>query len=196
MLLQFIIKDNNADTIRSAAHQALEAGINWIEIDAPPQISDDTLTSVVEDLRKELADRGCMLIIGSRYALAKKIQADGVHIYKSDRPLSAVRSEIEAWPVIGVNVNSKADAEAYRALDIDYLFFNSDGTPESLDTIQEITSYLDENAIETPLVCGGNITPTNAITHVQKGVTALATSDLSTLQELKHITDNATPVNV
>lgn len=196
MLLQFIIRENNIEAILSAARKAMDAGINWIEIDAPDSIDNEQITSAIESLRQELADKGCVLIIGRRHELVKENQIDGVHIYSHDRPISAVRLSIEAWPIIGVNVSSKKDAESYRTYDIDYLFFESDGTPEALQTIREISHYLNENTIETPLVCGGDISPANAASHIEAGTAALATSDLNTLQEMKHITDNATQVNV
>lgn len=191
MLLQFIIRENSIDSIRSSARKAMSIGINWIEIDAPESVSNEDISSLVDTLRQELADKGCVLIIGRRYDLVKAVQADGTHIYNHDRPISAVRTALEAWPIIGVNISSQEDTESYRNYDIDYLFFESDGTHEALDTIKSIADYIDENAIETPLVCGGNITTANALSHIQSGAAALAASDINVLQEIKRLTDNA-----
>lgn len=196
MLLQYIIKADKPGDIESQARAAMDAGVNWIEICAPTSVSDEELKSVVDNLRPDLADKGVMLIISNRYEQAKEWQTDGVHLYNLDKPVSAVRMAVDAWPVIGVNVADREAAEALRPYDIDYLFFVSDGTPEALDNVHKIAQYLDENAIETPLVVGGDITPANVLSHVQAGAAALATSDLTTLGALLHETANLTQKNV
>lgn len=186
MLIQFIIKADKANEIEAQAHAAMEAGANWIEICAPASVDDDALKSVVENLRPALAEKGAALILGNRYGQAKDWQADGVHIYTADRPISAVRVAVEAWPIIGVNVANRTEAEAMRPFDIDYLFFTSDGSPYALDTLRDISRYLADNDIETPLVAGGNITPANATAHAEAGAAALATSDPGILGLLLH----------
>lgn len=196
MLLQYIIKADKAADIEARARHAIDAGVNWIEICAPEAVSDSELKEVVEHLRPALADKGVVLIIGNRYEAAKEFQADGVHIYSLDRPVSAVRVALEAWPIIGVNVADRAAAESLRPYDIDYLFFESDGTPEALEKVREIAKYLDENAIETPLVCGGDVTAANVLMYVDAGTAAVATSEAETLEELLHITANATQKNI
>lgn len=196
MLLQFIIKAGNAAEIEAQARRALEAEVTWIEICAPDTVSDEELKRVIDNLRPDLADKGAVLIIGNRYEAAKEWQADGVHVYALDRPVSAVRVALEAWPIIGVNVADREAAESMRPYDIDYLFFESDGTPEALDNLRQIATYLDENAIETPLVCGGDITEGNLLTHVQAGAAAIATSDIDNLGTLLHLTRNVTQKNV
>lgn len=196
MLLQFIIKAGNAAEIEAQARRALEAEVTWIEICAPDTVSDEELKRVIDNLRPDLADKGTVLIIGNRYEPAKEWQADGVHVYALDRPVSAVRVALEAWPIIGVNVADREAAESMRPYDIDYLFFESDGTPEALDNLRQIATYLDENAIETPLVCGGDITEGNLLTHVQAGAAAIATSDIDNLGTLLHLTRNVTQKNV
>lgn len=196
MLLQFIIKAGNTADIEAQARRALEAEVTWIEICAPDAVSDEELKRVIDNLRPDLADKGTVLIIGNRYEAAKEWQADGVHVYALDRPVSAVRVALEAWPIIGVNVADRDAAESMRPYDIDYLFFESDGTPEALDNLRQIAAYLDENAIETPLVCGGDITEGNLLTHVQAGAAAIAMSDIDNLGTLLHLTRNATQENV
>lgn len=196
MLLQFIIKSGNAAEIETQARRALEAEVTWIEICAPDTVSDEELKRVIDNLRPDLADKGTVLIIGNRYEAAKEWQADGVHVYALGRPVSAVRVALEAWPIIGVNVADREAAESMRPYDIDYLFFESDGTPEALDNLRQIATYLDENAIETPLVCGGDITEGNILTHVQAGAAAIATSDIDNLGTLLHLTRIVTQENV
>lgn len=188
MLLQFVIKADKAEDIESQARRVIDAGINWIEIDAPVSVSDAEMGDMVGRLRPLLAEKGVVLIIGSRFEAAKEWQADGVHVYSSERPVSAVRVALEAWPIIGVDVDGREAAESLRAYDIDYLYYRSDGTAEALETVREIARYLDENEIETPLVCGGEVTPANLTAHVKAGAAAVATSDMESLPEMLRLT--------
>lgn len=196
MLLQFIITAKSAAEIEAQARRALEAGIIWIEICAPDSVDDASLKETLEKLRPEMAEKDAVLIIGDRYEAAKEWQVDGTHIYTQDNPISAIRRAVEAWPIIGVSVNGLDEATRLNGLDIDYLYFNSDGTPEALETIRSIARYLDENAIETPLVAGGDITEANLQAHVEAGAAAVATSDPDNLQELQHQAANSTQINV
>lgn len=181
MLIQFIIKADKANEIEAQANAAIQSGANWIEICAPDSVDDDALKSVVENLRPALAEKGAVLILGNRYEQAKDWQTDGVHLYTADHPISAVRVAMEAWPIIGVNVANRAEAEAMRPFDIDYLFFTSDGSTDAFDTLRDIARYIADNDIETPLVAGGNITPDNTTAHAEAGAAAIATSDLGLL---------------
>ncbi|MCM1004728.1 MAG: thiamine phosphate synthase [Lachnospiraceae bacterium] len=196
MLLQFITKEDTVGKIETAARTAMEAGVNWIEICAPESVSDDELKALIEKLRPDLAEKDVVLILGNRYEQAKEWQCDGVHIYSTDKPLSAVRVAVDAWPIIGVSVTDRASAEALRGLDIDYLFFESNATPEALENIREIAKYLEDNMIETPLVAGGDITEGDILNHVDAGAAAIATSNLETLGTLLHFTRNLTQKNV
>lgn len=196
MLLQFIIKEDTIEKIEQTARAVMDAGVNWIEICAPDKVSDDELKALIDKLRPELADKGVVLIIGNRYEQAKEWQCDGVHIYDTAKPISAVRVALDAWPIIGVSVKDEASAVALRPYDIDYLYYESAGTPEDYETLKDIAKYLDENTIETPLVAGGDITEGNILSHIDAGVAAIATSDLDTLGTLLHFAANETQKNI
>lgn len=197
MLLQFIIKAASAEEIYKQARRAMEAGVTWIEICAPESVRDDELKTVVERLRPELAEKTVVLIIGgNRYEKAKEWETDGVHVYAMARPVSAVRVAIDAWPIIGVSVASLPEVESTCRYDIDYLYFESDGTPEALETIREIAHFLDKNAIEKPLVAGGGITPANILEVVDAGAASVASSNIDAVEELLHIARNITQKNV
>ncbi|MCM1319457.1 MAG: thiamine phosphate synthase [Muribaculaceae bacterium] len=196
MLLQFIIKEDTVEKIERVARDVMDAGVNWIEICAPDSVSNDNLKVLVDKLRPELADKGVVLILGNRYEQAKEWQCDGVHIYSTERPVSAVRVALDAWPIIGVNVADEASAVALRPYDIDYLYYESEGTPEDLDAIRDIAKYLSDNTIETPLVVGGDITEGNILSHIDAGAAAIATSNPETLGTLLHFTRNETQKNI
>lgn len=196
MLLQYIIKEDTPSKIQTAAETALKTGVTWIEICAPSSVDDDCLKDVIEHIRPQLADKGAVLIIADRYEQAKEWQCDGVHLYSPDKPVSAVRVAMDAWPIIGVNVSNLTDVQALRSLDIDYFFFESNGTPEDIDTVTRIARYLDDNTIETPLVIGGDITEANISTHIRAGAAAIATGNADNLDDMIRICRESTQQNI
>jgi thiamine-phosphate pyrophosphorylase len=173
MLLQYIIKGETEEDIMAQARAALDAGIVWLEIKAAESVPDDVLASILDSLRSELAEKNCVLILADRLEAAKELKADGVHLYDVSRPASAARVALEAWPIIGVDVSCRADAESLRGYDIDYLVAHMAGD-ESLGLLGEIAGYLAEKDVETPLVAAGNINAGNISAIAGAGANAVA----------------------
>lgn len=176
---------------------ALAAGVVWLEIDADVSVSDDTVASVIDTIRPELAERNCMLILAGRIDTAKTLKADGVHIYRSERPVSAVRVALDAWPIIGVSVSSRDDAEALRGYDIDYLYLDRNPGDDT-KPVSEIAAWLEEKDIETPLVAAGAITAADVEALARAGANAVAIDASvaaeseklqATISELKKVAD-------
>lgn len=173
MLLQYIIKGDSVEDIKTQARAALDAGLNWIEIKAGENVADAQLGKLIEELRPEMADKNCVLILAARIDAAKDFKADGVHVYSMDRPVSAARVALDAWPIIGVSVDSREAAEALHGYDIDYLFL--DRRPDD-DTavVSQIAAYLNEKDIETPLVAAGARNAADAARLAEAGADAVA----------------------
>lgn len=175
MQYQYIIEAATPEAIIARARAAMADGARWIEIKAPEALGNDELAPIVDALRPELAKDEVMLILADRPQAAHDLKCDGVHLYSLAEPVSKVRMQIEAWPIIGVSVADSAAAAALRAFDIDYLYFEADKYDDAtLDKVRDICRYLREAELETPLVCGGDI-PTELIPTLEKeGVTSIA----------------------
>jgi len=61
------------------------------------------------------------LLINDRVDVALAVGADGVHIGQSDMPYVEARRLLGPDAIIGLSVESQADARAAEALDVDYL---------------------------------------------------------------------------
>jgi len=61
------------------------------------------------------------LIINDRLDIALAVNADGVHLGQSDMPYAEARSLLGSKKIIGLSVESMAQARAAEKLDIDYL---------------------------------------------------------------------------
>ena len=68
-----------------------------------------------------LRERGVPLIINDRVDVALAIGADGVHLGQSDMVYSDARRLLGEGAIIGLSVESAADAQAAEVLDVSYL---------------------------------------------------------------------------
>ncbi len=69
----------------------------------------------------ELARCSVPLIINDRVDIALAVGADGVHLGQSDMPYAQARTLLGPKAIIGLSVESVADALAAETLDVDYL---------------------------------------------------------------------------
>lgn len=157
-MLQYIITPSDAASASRLASQAIEAGCKWLELKAPAEMPDEQVTQIFQSVSPLCRDKEVCLIIADRVELAKNLQADGVHLYHNDLPVSAARVTLEAAPIIVVSIDSADAATALRGYDIDVLFYqfsNPDST--AVSQVSEIALALKENNMELPLVAAGKI---------------------------------------
>jgi len=186
MLTQYIIHTLDIHDLRLQLRHALDSGVRWVEICASPSVSDTDIADTVESFRAEFAEKECVLILADRYELVPRVKADGVHIYRRDIPLSQVRSSLDAWPILGVSIETADDLHALRGHDIDYIFFSPTfpaDAPDGLASLAQAARLIEQLDMEAPLVAGGGITAENAHLAVKAGANALAIDH--TLNDIK-----------
>lgn len=120
----------------------------------------------------------CLFIINDDVELAKKIDADGVHIGQSDTTLHQARTILGKEKIIGVSCNNQLEwALAAQQQGADYVafgrFFASQTKPDApqanIDLLTKARQQLD-----IPIVAIGGITPDNANELLQAGADMLA----------------------
>jgi thiamine-phosphate pyrophosphorylase len=121
---------------------------------------------------------GALFIINDDVALAKQVQADGVHLGREDVPLVEARKLLGTQAIIGVSCyNELARAEAAEKQGADYIafgrFFSSrtkpQAVPAGLDLLREA-----KRKLHIPVVAIGGITPENGASLIAAGADALA----------------------
>lgn len=86
-------------------------------------------------VKKILAPHGIPLMINDRIDVALAAGADGVHIGQEDMPYETARRLLGPKAIIGLSVETWADVEASRDLDVDYLGVSPVfATPTKTDT--------------------------------------------------------------
>lgn len=121
------------------------------------------------------------LLINDDVLLARKINADGVHLGRDDMTLGAARSILGPQTIIGVSCyNDAARALTAQREGADYVafgsFFPSRSKPKAVHAPIELLTET-RAQIQIPIVAIGGITPDNGVALIGAGADALAVID-------------------
>jgi thiamine-phosphate pyrophosphorylase len=164
---------------------ALEGGCRWIQLRMK-----DAGTSLIEDtaivIQKMCKDYGATFIVDDHVLLAKKINADGVHLGKNDMPICEARRVLGEGYIIGATVNSFEDVvRTLQNSTPDYFGcgpYRYTSTKQNLAPIlgtegyREIVDKMRANGISIPLVAIGGITKSDIPELLLCGVDGIALS--------------------
>jgi thiamine-phosphate pyrophosphorylase len=139
------------------------------------------------DVQKMCKEYGANFIIDDNVALAKKIEADGVHLGKNDMPITEARKLLGEGFIIGSTVNSFEDILYILKSGItpDYFGcgpFRYTSTKKNIAPILGYEGYLNinhkmfDNNIQIPLVAIGGIHKKDIPQLLKSGVSGIALS--------------------
>jgi thiamine-phosphate pyrophosphorylase len=129
-------------------------------------------------IKEFLRSRKVPLIINDRVDVALAVGADGVHLGQKDMPLAAARAIVTDTMLIGISVESVADAVAAQGGGADYLGVSpifatptktDTAAPLGLEGLQAI-----RRAVRIPLVGIGGLNRQTAAAVVRGGADGLA----------------------
>lgn len=138
----------------------------------------DALVRAARELLDLLRPLGIPLLINDNPEAALRAGADGVHLGQSDMPVAEARRLLGPRALIGLSVESPAQAEAAKRLPVDYLGLSPVfGTRTKTDTapplgLSGITAI--RRLTTLPLVAIGGIGPGNAREVLAAGADGLA----------------------
>ena len=183
--LQFITHHNDHYSYIDSARIALEGGCRWIQLrmkDADPTLMEETAL-IVQNMCNTY---NATFIIDDNVLLAKKINADGVHLGKNDMPIAEARKILGNQFIIGATVNSFDDVLHHlQGATPDYFGcgpFRFTSTKKNLATILGIEGYkliikqMHDNNIHIPLVAIGGIGKDDIPQLLANGVNGIALS--------------------
>ena len=198
--LQFITHYSEKYTYIDSARMALEGGCRWIQLRMK-----DTYTSLVEDtaivIQKMCKDYGATFIVDDHVLLAKKINADGVHLGKNDMPIAEAKKALGNSFIIGGTVNSFEDIlNTLQSATPDYFGcgpFRFTATKKNLAPIlgcegyQAIVEKMKNMNINIPLIGIGGIEKSDIPMLLESGLTgiALSSSILKACNPIKEMRD-------
>ena len=183
--VQFITHYNERYSYVDSARLALEGGCLWIQLrmkEASEQLMEETAL-IIQQMCK---DCGATFIIDDNVALAKKINADGVHLGKNDMPVAEARKMLGDKFIIGGTVNTFDDILQHLQVGAPDYFgcgpFRFTSTKKNLAPIlgcegyRSIISKMRKYNINIPLIAIGGICKDDILELFDCGVNGIALS--------------------
>jgi thiamine-phosphate pyrophosphorylase len=168
------------EDLLSLTEQVMKGGIKILQYRS--KISDENLrVRQAKEIKTLCRDYRVPLIINDDVALAVSIDADGVHLGKSDAPCSVVRTVLEGEKIIGISCydsvslaqNAERDGADYVAFGSFYPSKSKPNAPLcSIETLKTASTILN-----IPIVAIGGIQFENAKKLVDNGADYLAVID-------------------
>ena len=201
--VQFVTHYNERYSYVDSARIALEGGCRWIQLrmkEASEQLMEETAL-IIQQMCK---DCGATFIIDDNVALAKKINADGVHLGKNDMPVAEARKMLGDKFIIGGTVNTFDDILQHLQVGAPDYFgcgpFRFTSTKKNLAPVlgcegyKCIISKMRENNIAIPLIAIGGICKNDIPDLLDCGVNGIALSssiinDENPVTEMREIID-------
>ena len=176
----YAITDENLITEKnflSYTQTAIESGISILQYRNKSSHTEKR-SDQANKLKKMCAAHGVLFIINDDIHLAKKIDADGVHIGKSDASLLQAKELLGPDKIIGVSCyNQLSLATKAISHSADYIafgrFFNSSTKPNAPQATLDLISAI-KNKSDIPICCIGGITTDNCQPLIKAGTDMLA----------------------
>ena len=157
------------NTLYSQVEKAIKGGVSFVQL-REKDLSHEEFLAEAKEIQKLCKKHNIPFIINDDVALAKEIDADGVHVGQSDMEAGSVRELLGDDKIIGVSARTVEEALLAEERGADYLGVgavfptstNLDAKDVDFETLKAITS-----AVKIPVVAIGGITKDNI--HELKG---------------------------
>ncbi len=158
------------------AEQVIEGGAGVIQL-RDKQMSKHDLLAAALDLQRLCHKSGILFIVNDHLDIALAAKADGIHIGKSDMPLSVLRKELPIDKIVGCSIDTIDEAKEAESEGADYIALGSifptttkkDISVVGIERLREVKS-----SVSIPLVAIGGINRTNISDIITAGVDCAA----------------------
>lgn len=179
MLTLYAVTDRSwlgNDTLYQQVEKALMGGVTMVQL-REKNLSREEFEEEAKKLLPLCRAYKAPLIINDDVELAKKTDADGVHIGQSDMQIQEAREILGCDKIIGVTAKTVAQAKEAEAAGADYLGSGAVfGSSTKKDAIPMEHSLLQEicKSVKIPVVAIGGITAENAMQLKGRGMDGIA----------------------
>lgn len=171
-MLQFRTVASDRYSVAEEVQMALEGGCRWIQLSVE-EVSDEEFRNVAEEVIPLCKETEAFLIFEDRPELALQMGVHGVHLSKkSPAAVAAIREQLGAHAIIGVEAETAEEVAAFRNLDIDYVTIRllpSAGIEQLGEMVEEVRN----EGITLPIVAYGDITLGETAAVVSTGVNGI-----------------------
>lgn len=160
--LQYISQGATPEKHLVNIQNACTAGSEWVQLRLKNQ-TDEVILETAKKAREITNHFQTRLIINDHYKIAKQVNADGVHLGKTDACPAVVREYLGKLFIIGGTANTLEDCKTLLEKQVDYIGlgpFRYTTTKKNLSPILGLEGYqvlLEELNTETPVIAIGGI---------------------------------------
>ena len=181
---QFITHKTEKYDYFQSAEMALLGGCKWIQL-RMKDANIDEVRQIALRLKPLCKSFNAVFLLNDHVELCKEIEADGVHLGKTDMHPQKAREILGNNFIIGCTCNTYQDIENLKILPIDYIGlgpFRFTDTKKNIDAVlgiagyQQIVNECNKNNIRIPLVAIGGITADDILPILQTGIKGIALS--------------------
>jgi thiamine-phosphate pyrophosphorylase len=176
----YLVTDRGLARGRSAltiVRAAVQGGVTCVQLREKTCSTREFIEEALA-VKEFLRSRGVPLIINDRVDVALAVGADGVHLGQTDMPLAAARTIVAHTMLIGISVESLADAVTAQRGGADYLGVSPIfATPTKTDTAAPLGLaglQAIRRAVHLPLVGIGGLNRQTAAAVVRSGADGIA----------------------
>ena len=155
------------------AEKACKAGVKWVQLRLKNETTEVKL-SIAWEVKRICKQYGATFLLNDHVLLAKEVDADGVHLGKTDMPIPEARLILGETKIIGGTANDAQDIEKLISWQADYIGL---GPLRFTDTKQNLSPILGFEGYEDLLKSTGVKIPIIAIGGVN-------TQDISALKAI------------
>ncbi len=185
---QYISQGQTPEEHLTCCKEVLAAGGKWIQL-RMKNFSDEIVEKTALEVQSLCAQSGATFILNDNVNLAKKINADGVHLGLTDTAIPQARLTLGDDKIIGGTANTLEDVVQRIEEGCNYIGlgpFRFTTTKSKLSPILGLEGYrsligqLDEEQRKTPIVAIGGIQVEDIPTILQTGISGIALSGVLT----------------
>lgn len=164
------------ETLYEQVEKALMGGVTFVQLREKQMGEEDFLKEAMQI--KELCSRYRVpFVINDNVEIAKRIDADGVHVGQDDMEVGNVRRILGPDKIIGVSAHNVEEAIRAKNLGADYLgvgaMFSTTSKPDAGNIRHELVKEICE-AVDIPVIGIGGIGRENILQLKGKGLCGVA----------------------
>ena len=195
-LLLYAVTDRtwlNGKTLYEQVEKAIKGGVTFVQL-REKELYDVAFLKEAFEIKKLCRQNNVPFIINDNVEIARKINADGVHVGQSDMKAGNVRKILGENKILGVSVQTVEQALLAEKEGDDYLGVGAvfptgskmDADDVSYETLKEICS-----AVSIPVVAIGGIGAGNVLKLENSGISGIAViSAIFSAEDIEKATKN------
>lgn len=185
---QYISQGQTPEEHLSNCKKVLTAGVKWIQL-RMKNFPDEIVEKTALEVQSLCTQSGATFILNDNVNLAKKINADGVHLGLTDTAITEARLILGQNKIIGGTANTVEDVVQRIEERCDYIGlgpYRFTSTKDKLSPILGLEGYrailnrLDDGHRKTPIVAIGGIQVEDISAILETGICGIALSGILT----------------